>query len=167
MEKDIKLKYTDAALVQIEKFKNNQVQLLEDVIKEKKYFPGEDFIEITASDVQDVSKNFKYYKQQKLDIKYLIIYTYFLVGILTAIVGLFYEDIKYIYEHNRNQAVFVFAGLLMTFLSAILLFITKLKESRSKIVEIRALEEEIGQIHLSRIDKLNRILKEEEDKIKK
>lgn len=137
MEREIKFKYTEAAKEQLEKFKAAQIKIIEDAIKERKYFPGEDYIEITASDIQEITKYIKYSKPIKYEPKYLIIYVYFFIGIIMFVGGFSYPYFMEILRKYRSpQAMIILAGIAMIFLSLLLYIFTKSIETRRRIKEL-------------------------------
>ena len=70
----------------------DQVKKLEDLIVENKKFPGADFIEITASDIQEEARKFTYRKPAiKSELRYLVIYAYFVIGIGLMLFGFLYQ----------------------------------------------------------------------------
>lgn len=135
------IKYTNAALEQLEKFKLDQVKKLEDLIVENKRFPGADFIEITASDIQEEARKFTYRKPEiKNQLRYLVIYTYFVIGIGLMLFGFLYQDIINIWKNQPKQGLYILMGFIMTVMSGILFFYIRYREKirfdeQSKYVE--------------------------------
>lgn len=125
------IKYTTAAIQQIEKFKLEQAKKLEQLIVENKKFPGSDFIEITASDIQEEAKRFLYQKPKlKSDLRYLLVYAYFIIGIGLMLFGFFYEEIINIWFYHPEQALYIITGFFMTVMSGFLFRFVKNKEKR-------------------------------------
>lgn len=143
------IKYTNAALEQLEKFKLDQAKKLEDLIIESKRFPGADFIEITASDIQEEARRFTYHKPAlKNQVRYLIIYVYFVIGIGLMLFGFLYQDIINIWQNQPKQGLFILMGFTMTVMSGILFFYIRYRErirnyERNKYDEILKQNEKI------------------------
>lgn len=143
------IKYTNAALEQLEKFKLDQVKKLEDLIVENKRFPGVDFIEITASDIQEEARKFTHFKPAiKTQIRYLVIYVYFVTGIGLMLFGFLYNDIIDIWKNQPIQGLYILMGFIMTIISSILFFYIRYREKirsyeHSKYVEYLNITEKI------------------------
>lgn len=115
------IKYTNAALDQLEKFKQDQVNKLEELIVENKRFPGVDFIEITASDIQEEAKKFTYRKPAlKSELRYLVIYLYLFSGVGLMLFGFLYQDIIDIWQNQPRQGLFILTGFTMALMSGFL-----------------------------------------------
>jgi hypothetical protein len=120
------IKYTEAALDQLEKFKVSQAKKLEELIIETKKFPGVDFIEITGADVQETSKNFRHVRTKQQDsIRTYILYMYFITGVILIGFGFFYNQIQYIWYNNPKQLIIIAMGVVMVILSFLLSKYTK------------------------------------------
>jgi len=142
MEKFEKVKYTEAAKEQLEKFKIDQAKMLEHEIVRGKYYPGADFIEITASDIQDFAKRVYVRNRRKLDVRYLLVYTYFIAGVMIGLFGIYYQNIVYIWHNQPKQALYILMGATMIFMSLILLFFLRSREKRQiDILNRRRIEE--------------------------
>ena len=96
MEQNIKINYTEAAKQKIDELNKKYIQDLEYFLKETKYVPGEDFIEVTASDINELAKYIKiiYPRTKVFEIRNFLLKTYFVLGILTIFCGLFYSEIQ-------------------------------------------------------------------------
>lgn len=124
-----KIKYTKGALEQLEKFKLDQTKKLEDLIVENKRFPGADFIEITASDIQEEGRKFTSPKPAlKSKFTYLVIYVYLVIGIGLMLFGFFYQNIIDIWKNHPKQGLYILMGFTMTVMSGILLFYIRYRE---------------------------------------
>ena len=135
MNKSFKL--TEKGQKQLETFKDQQVNaLLVNIIKRKSY-PGIDEVEITSNDILEESKNWVYKVNNRNRRKTLILkycaYMYICLGLVLSFLSLFYDDIKYILERNREQVVFILAGLLFSLVGLFLLFYTRIIDLRLKL----------------------------------
>lgn len=133
MERKLETRYTKSALEQLELFKKQQVNLLEDKIISSKAYPGAEFIEITGADIQESSKDFIVKSTTpKSKLKYLIIYLYFIIGLGLMLFGFFYQDLMNIINNQPKQGLYILMGLTMTVLSGILLVYTRYRENKFK-----------------------------------
>jgi hypothetical protein len=136
MDKKIETRYTNAAYEQLQKFKQQQVDILEDKIISSKSYPGAEFIEVTGADIQEFSKDFIVKKSiSKSNLRYLIVYLYFVIGIGLLTFGIFYNELIEIFYNQPKQAIYIITGLTMSLVSVILMFYIKYREKR--IDEIR------------------------------
>jgi len=157
------IKYTNAALDQLDKFKSDQARNLEKLIIESKSFPGADFIEITASDIQEQARNFSYQKETlKSDIRYLLIYVYFIFGVGLMLFGFLYQDILNIWKNSPKQGLYILMGFTMTILSGLLLVYTMYREKR----RLSAMKKYSDYIKITEKNYLDEIIKSIENKTK-
>jgi hypothetical protein len=117
LEKDIR--YTDPALESIEKAQKKYKEELESIIRDQKYIPGEEFVEITASDIERATRQVIFVSKRKSDFRGLILEVYMVLGIFTVVLGLFYEQIRHMMENNPTQFMLVIAGATMIAVSAL------------------------------------------------
>lgn len=129
------VKYTEQAQKKLSSLQEQYKDDLEREILSKKFYPGDDEIEITQSDLEEASHNFKLVRPVRTSSKYLIIIVYFFFGVLTAFIGLYYQDIIRIRKENPVQAMLIIAGATMTFLSAIMYFYFKLRDKQRESYE--------------------------------
>lgn len=135
MNDNKKIIYTETAKQRLENFHIEVDKELEYYFSDKKFVPGDDFIEITASDIDEVSSKFKIVSHSKTSIKRLIPALYSTMGILMTVVGVFFEQFKTIIEGNPIRLVFIIGGVLMVFISWFYLYIVKIREQRDFIEE--------------------------------
>lgn len=158
------IKYTIAALEQLEKFKLDQVKKLEDLIVENKRFPGADFIEITASDIQEEARKFTYRKPAtKNQLQYLVIYAYFVIGIGLMLFGFSYQDIIDIWKNQPSQGLYILMGFIMTVMSGILFFYMRYRE-KIRFDERSKYSDYLNRIEKNYFDELQKIILEERNK---
>ncbi len=160
MEKN-SIKYTTAAIEQLEKFKQDQVNKLEELIVETKKFPGAEFIEITASDIQEEAKKFTYRKATlKKEVRYLVVYSYLIIGIGLMIFGFLYQDLINIWKNQPKQGLYILMGFTMTLMSGILFYYLRLRE-RKTLDDYKRYSESLKITEKSYIDELLKRINEE------
>lgn len=139
MEQNIKINYTEAAKQKIDELNKKYIQDLEYFLKETKYVPGEDFIEVTASDINELAKYIKiiYPRTKVFEIRNFVLKTYFVLGILTIFCGLFYSEIQNIILYRPIQAVITLTGVITTVVAFLILQSFKRKEVRMEEDELR------------------------------
>lgn len=125
-----KIKYTDTAKRKLEDLQNNYREELERILLSKKLMPGDDFIEVTASDIDEVSKYFKFIRPINNSSKYLILIVYFIMGLIATFIGLFYDDFRHIMENRPTQAMILLVGLTMMLVSFVGYLFFRLKEKQ-------------------------------------
>lgn len=128
-----KIKYTDSASAKISSVLINLKERIEEDIRDSKNYPGEDFIEITASDIEDTyqrinlrSKQSKNYLRNRMVKQILPIY--FVLGILMTIYGLLYDQITELITTNSSKLYIIFAGFLFSLITAAMYALLKQKE---------------------------------------
>ena len=135
-----KIIYTDNAQKELAFFHRNQQTILEEIIKSKKYVFGDESIEITASDIREASRYIQainLQKSRKTFFRRFILTIYMFSGILMILIGLFYPIFEEILRENPTQLMFVFVGVIMTFLSISMTGYFKYKDlRREQIIEI-------------------------------
>lgn len=142
MDKDqVNIKYTDSGLKELEKFKADQVNKLEEYLLKERYVIGDDEIEITGSDIKEFQDNIRIVSRRKpfksTTIR-LASYLYIFIGITTTIVGFTYDFFKTFIETNQEQAMISLMGLAITFVGVFFLFYLKLREKRYSEEEKRS-----------------------------
>jgi hypothetical protein len=129
-----KIIYTESAKQRFEKFHLEINEEVERYFQERKFVPGDDFIEITASDIDDVAQRFRISRPIRSNpIKTLIPIVYTVVGLVLTVLGLFYEQFKTILEGDPKRLVFIGSGLFMMVLSWMYVYIIKSRERREQL----------------------------------
>lgn len=142
-----KIIYTDTAKQRFEKFHLEINDEVERYFQERKFVPGDDFIEITASDIDEVAQRFRITRPIKTNIaNKLIAILYTAFGIVLILIGLFYDDFKTIIEGDPKRLAFIAGGLFMTLISWIYLHIIRLKE-RKELIERQYKGNELKQLN--------------------
>lgn len=115
-------------------------------IAERKYVPGVDVVEATASDLEELSRSmqvlFRDRYDQRLRTRALVVNTYVFIGTATVVVGLFYDRVLELLR-EPTRAWLIGVGLAMTLAGLVLRFSL---ESRSRTLRrerelIQALDE--------------------------
>lgn len=96
MNPDVKIILTDQAAKQLEKYKDSQGNKLIEEIASRKFMPGDDEVEITASDIEKGRSNFS---RPKLPMIILVI-VYVIMGLFMMFIGFNYDTIKNIILKN-------------------------------------------------------------------
>ena len=96
MNPDVKIILTDQAAKQLEKYKDVQGNKLVEEIASRKFMPGDDEVEITASDIEKGRSNFS---RPKLPMIILVI-VYVIMGLFMMFIGFNYDTIKTIILKN-------------------------------------------------------------------
>ncbi|MCK5722396.1 MAG: hypothetical protein KAI84_07635 [Gammaproteobacteria bacterium] len=115
MEKPIQIVYTNEAEERLEKLMNKFKSDIEFLIKNMRYVPGDRLIEITGSDIEIVSKNFKMISPDKNRSREFIINLYLTSGTMLIIFGLFFNEFKNLLQENPIQLMLVLIGATMIF----------------------------------------------------
>ncbi len=109
MNSNVKIILTDQAVKQLEKYKEGQGNKLIEEIASRKFVPGDDEVEITASDIE---KGRASLNRPKLPITILIV-LYIVLGIFMMFLGFNYDYIKSIILKNEPlQVVLLIMGLM-------------------------------------------------------
>ncbi|MBN2086855.1 hypothetical protein JW758_00765 [Candidatus Peregrinibacteria bacterium] len=122
MKKIVQFTYTDSAKKELKKFQSKQKEIIESIIKNKKYIHGDNFIEITGSDIQDMEELIKISdtnKKNKLIMRKIIISIYLLVGFSMFSIGIFYDYIVEEILNNPIRSMLVLTGFIMIMVSSI------------------------------------------------
>lgn len=134
MTNDRKIVYTDSAKVRLEKFHLDIQEQVERYFQERKFVPGDEFIEITASDVEELSQKIRISRPTRSSpVKTLIPVIYTFTGVIFIAVGLFYEQFKLILEGDPKRLVFIAGGLAMILASWLSLYIFKARERKEQL----------------------------------
>ena len=115
MKNEIKVRYTNEAESRLELLTGEYKIKLEELIKEKKYVPGDKLIEITGSDIEAAAEYITIISPRKTHFRELIIELYLAFGIIFILIGLFYNFFVNIARENPLQLMFILLGALMIF----------------------------------------------------
>lgn len=172
MEKNTEIRYSESGLSELEKFQKSQTKKLEEEIVKSKYFPGTDYIEVTANDIKEAERKFKVISRGKSEMLYTLIITYLTAGVLMFFGGIFYEEILSIVKDNSTKGMFILLGLVMSIFSTYMYLLIRQRErkNKQKIENIIAVDRQIEKqtiLDHERLDELRRqLIKEIEEKLK-
>ncbi len=162
--------YTNSGEKKIESVLQKLKSKIEEDIKESKNYPGEEYIEITAADIEDVyervylrprkSKNLTRNRMLKQ-----ILPIYFLVGIGMMVYGLFYSQIEKLMADSPEKIIFVLGGFAFSLVTAVMYMLLKQRdvdrrkelitskyEQEAELIEHRIKYEEILQEVIKRLE---------------
>jgi hypothetical protein len=148
MDSKTKIQLTSSGEQRLESLNSEIKELVIDSIKKAKYAPGDDFIEITASDIEKVANRLKIIQPQKSQLRQLLLMTYSILGIFLAIVGFFYEQFVSVLTDNPKRLMFIVSGLLLTFLSGVLSIYLKQKQKQeNELINAEIEKKKISEIY--------------------
>ena len=132
--------YTEASTKKLEIVIEDLKKRMERDIYDSKYYLGEDNIEITASDIEDIyrrvriiKKDYKSYSSKRM--MKLVFPLYFFLGIFTMVFGLFYEQIQYIIHESPTSLMLILGGFLCSLLGGVMYLFIKQRENERKETE--------------------------------
>jgi hypothetical protein len=134
-------KYTESAKQELESFKRDQVDQLENFIRRRKFVYGDDIVEVTGSDVKEAKRYFMIVDvdNRRAGFRQLMLGTYLFLGVFTLIGGLFYEQIHDAMTGNPTRLMIIVMGVAMIFASLFghwwFRFRDRIREQRSVIIE--------------------------------
>lgn len=133
----MKVVYTESAEKELERFKELQVEMLEDLVKEEKYLFGDDEVEITASDIREAKNSIRILRRPDLQnrrnqMMILMTRLYAVMGLLTILIGLYYPQFTEMLESNPKQASLILTGVITSVISSLFHFYLKAKIERYK-----------------------------------
>jgi hypothetical protein len=124
---------TDAAHDRLDKLYAKLRLDIEKELRERLYVPGDDTVEVTASDVDELAHRLKvvfptreYYGRSSIR---LLPRVYLAMGIITFLAGLFYPYLESLRD-NPTQAALVVTGLLMSVASILMFQWLKQRDAR-------------------------------------
>src|SRR5688572_5439647 len=109
-----KIIYTESAKERLERLHFEVNKGIENYLQQRKYVPGDDFIEITALDIDEVSQRFRIIRHSSSKYtKTLIPILYSMIGIGLLIVGLYYDQIQLLLKDDPQRLMLIGMGLVM------------------------------------------------------
>lgn len=130
--KSNKIRLTHNAEKQLELFKEEQVRHLMDIIKEGKYYPGLDEVEVTASDILKYGKRIDVYNEKKKLSITLLAWIYMLIGFFSVFFGFNYDLFYKMVQNSPAQLMAILLGAFLIFFAFVILIWNK---SRNKSME--------------------------------
>jgi hypothetical protein len=157
--------YTDSASKKLDSILNNFKQRLTDDIQESKNYPGEELIEITASDIEEIYERVTIRSRRskngtKSSMIRLILPIYFIAGIALVLYGFFSEQIQQLINNDRNSIIYILTGFIISLTTGTMYYLIKQRESERKRdlyrekfdIERELLEREISKIKIEKIE---------------
>jgi len=132
MDTKLKIEYTKSGQEKLDRFYKEFEQQIVEHIKQRKYAPGDEVIEITASDIDEVTNKIKIIQPNKSQLKQFVLFTYTMLGVLITLVGLFYSDFLHIIRNEPNRLIFITSGIFLSTLSLFFSYYLKLRQKREK-----------------------------------
>jgi hypothetical protein len=129
MEK-AELRYTDEAKKRLTALQNRYLNDIESSIRRRKYVPGEDLIEVTASDLEYASQRIIMVdpRERSWVLRYLFSYLYLAIGVALMVYGAFSDEFKRLLLENPRQALYMATGAAMVVVSLVMLYSMRAKE---------------------------------------
>lgn len=128
----MKVIYTEAAEQEMMNFHQQQKEMLEKLVAEKKVVFGDDVLEITASDIKEASRNIR--ALRPTSIRYsnvqLLTKVYVALGVLMMIGAIYYPRITELFQENRTQGMLFLMGALMTLIGLLANYFYVLRKRR-------------------------------------
>lgn len=128
----MKVIYTEAAEQEMLNFHQQQKEMLEKLVAEKKVVFGDDVLEITASDIKEASKNIR--ALRPTNIRYsnvqLLTKVYVSLGVLMMVGAIYYPRIAELFQENRTQGMLFLMGALMTLIGLLANYFYVLRKRR-------------------------------------
>lgn len=133
----MKVIYTEAAEQEILNFHQQQKELLESLIAEKKVVFGDDVLEITASDIKEASRKIRAFRPMNIRYNNIQVLTkvYVFLGALMMVGAIFYPRISELFQENRTQAMIFLMGALMALIGIFANYFYVLRKRRYLEVE--------------------------------
>lgn len=129
------IEFTPAGLKRVDEMFDKIRSNIESEFIERKYVPGDQAIEVTGSDVDDLESSMRISfidrDRRRSFMRDLIVRMYFVLGILTLTVGLLYPYLQ-ILVYNPVQLALVGTGLMMSLGSYAIYGIQKRREMMHK-----------------------------------
>lgn len=127
--------YTDTARERLQYLHNKIDNQIEDYFRSTKYNLGDDFVEITASDIEDVGRMLKIIRPYKSTyMKSFLVYFFIVIGALLTIFGIFYDSIIDLFkEGNTVRLLLILYGFGLVLSGIFYRFIIKQRKTEERI----------------------------------
>ena len=128
----MKVIYTEAAEQEMINFHQQQKEMLEKLVAEKKVVFGDDVLEITASDIKEASQNIRALRPTNIRYSNVQIITkvYVALGVLMMVGAIYYPRIIEIFEENKTQGMLFLMGALMALIGLLANYFYVLRKRR-------------------------------------
>ncbi|HVW13510.1 MAG TPA: hypothetical protein VHB54_06815 [Mucilaginibacter sp.] len=132
IESKKKIIFTESAKERLEKLHQDINVQIEDYLRDRKNVPGDDFIEVTASDIDYLSYRIKIIRPANTYMRSLVLYGYAIFGVVLTIIGLYYDTLKKIFIEDQTRLYLIVIGFSTVIMTLLLFYMFKLKEKREK-----------------------------------
>ncbi len=125
----MKLIYTESAKTELQAFHEKAEKELGEAIKSKKYVFGDEDVEVTASDVRELSERFYFRTETRRHTLWrtqLILKVYSILGVLVALGGILYPWIRSF--GDTTTLTIIGSGVVMSAASYLMLTLLRQKE---------------------------------------
>jgi hypothetical protein len=122
--------YTESAEERLSKFNSEIKEEIENYLRERKYVPGDELIEVTASDIDEVAYRFRIQRPIRSNKKTLIPIVYSIIGLFTTTIGIFYNQIISLLQGDPKRLILIAGGMFMLLISWFYLYLLKLREKQ-------------------------------------
>lgn len=126
MNKQLTVTYTDAAKQRAEELACHYREVLQEVVTERKFVPGDNTVEITASDLEQATKyvqirvQLSSVKRLKVRLLDLLAKVYIFMGVSVILLGIYYPQlVKLFYSLSPIQQSVVTLGIVSIFAGVI------------------------------------------------
>lgn len=133
MGKEYKIHYTDAANERLDALKLEYIDKLEDIVKKRKYVPGDKFVEIAASDLEQASQYIRVNAPRNNEAIRLVSVFYLVMGVFMVIAGLFYPLFIEMMRESPERLVLILVGFTLSVVGVFGYSYIKQKEALSKL----------------------------------
>lgn len=141
MSHDKPIEYTESAAKRLKQFEASIHNRIEQELRDRKRVPGDEKIEITASDIEDLDRamfiRFRDRYEYRTFSRDLLVRVYAVVGLITATAGIFYPMLSSLRD-NPTQAMLIIVGVTMSTASFLLY---SLLNRRRQLEELEKLED--------------------------
>jgi ABC-type bacteriocin/lantibiotic exporter with double-glycine peptidase domain len=143
----MKVVYTEAAEQELHRFHDQQKEMLEKLVAEKKVVFGDDVLEITASDIKEASRNIRPLRSNIVRYGNVQILTrlYVLIGILMMLGAIYYREIEDFIYGNKTRGMLFLMGALLSMIGIAANYLYMLRKRRFLDAEQRMLERLSGK----------------------
>lgn len=137
------IRLTHNAEMQLELFKEEQVQQLMDIIKKEKFYPGLDEVEVTASDIVKYGKRIVVYNEKKKLNITLFASIYMLIGCFLVFGGFNYHLFYKMVLDSPEQLMFILIGSFLVFFAIVILIWNYLFNKRNLGRDTKSMEDSL------------------------
>lgn len=133
----MKVIYTEAAEQEMLIFQQQQKEILESLVAERKIIFGDDVLEITASDIKEASRKVRMFRPTNIRHSSVQILTkiYVVLGALMMISAILYPRISDLFYENRMQAMIFLLGAIIAVIGLLANYFYVLRRKRYLEVE--------------------------------